>query len=189
MAPATPIGSEVATFRFSSEDFSQRERLTAWREIFGRTVCSLDIEPLAGDRFRSDATVHARPGLGVLAGSSSAVHLSHSKNLIVDDDLSFMTGSMPKWTAFQRGRNPVLGPGDGVLMSNADVGSMSLPDTATFITFKVPVKATRRSSPTSARSSRDASRTTRNRYGCWCAISAPCKTKARCRARSCSGWR
>jgi AraC-like DNA-binding protein len=141
MAPATPIGSEVATFRFSSEDFSQRERLTAWREIFGRTVCSLDIEPLAGDRFRSDATVHARPGLGVLAGSSSAVHLSHSKNLIVDDDLSFMTGSMPKWTAFQRGRNPVLGPGDGVLMSNADVGSMSLPDTATFITFKVPVKA------------------------------------------------
>jgi hypothetical protein len=42
MAPATPIGSEVATFRFSSEDFSQRERLTAWREIFGRTVCSLD---------------------------------------------------------------------------------------------------------------------------------------------------
>jgi hypothetical protein len=30
---------------------------------------------------------------------------------------------MPKWTAFQRGRNPVLGPGDGVLMSNADVGS------------------------------------------------------------------
>jgi AraC-binding-like domain len=141
MAPATPIGSDVATFRFSSEEFSQRERLTAWREIFGRTVCSLDIEPLSADRFRSEATIHARPGLGVLAGSSSGVHLSHSKDLIVDDDLSFMTGSMLKWTAFQRGRNPVLGPGDGVLMSNADVGSMSLPDTARFITFKVPVKA------------------------------------------------
>jgi AraC-like DNA-binding protein len=141
VAPARRIGSDVATFRFSSEDFSQRERLTAWREIFGRTVCSLDIEPLSADRFRSEATVHARPGLGVLAGSSSGVHLSHSKDLIVDDDLSFMTGSMPKWTAFQRGRHPVLGPGDGVLMSNADVGSMSLPDTAQFITFKVPVKA------------------------------------------------
>jgi hypothetical protein len=131
----------VATFRFSTDDFSQRERLSAWREIFGRTVCNLDIEPLAADRFRSDATIYARPGLGVLAGSSSAVHLSHSKNLIVDDDLSFMTGSMPKWTAFQHDRNPVLGPGDGVLMNNAEVGSMLLPDTAAFITFKVPVKA------------------------------------------------
>jgi AraC-like DNA-binding protein len=141
MGTATPPAGDVATFRFSTDDYSKRERLTAWREIFGRTVCSLDIEPLAADRFRSDSTIYARPGLGVLAGSCSAVHLSHSKDLIVDDDLSFMTGSMPNWTASQVGRNPVLGPGDGVLMSNAEVGSMVLPETAEFITFKVPVKA------------------------------------------------
>jgi AraC-like DNA-binding protein len=141
MATAAPATSNVATFRFSTDDFSERERLTAWREIFGRTVCNLDIEPLAADHFRSDSTIYARPGLGILAGSCSAVHLSHPKNLIVDDDLSFMTGSMPKWTAFQHDRNPVLGPGDGVLMNNAEVGSMLLPDTAAFITFKVPVKA------------------------------------------------
>jgi AraC-like DNA-binding protein len=141
MGTATPPAGDVATFRFSTDDYSERERLTAWREIFGRTVCSLDIEPLAADRFRSDSTIYARPGLGVLAGSCSAVHLSHSKELIVDDDLSFMTGSMPKWTASQLGRNPVLAAGDGVLMNNAEVGSMVLPDTAGFITFKVPVKA------------------------------------------------
>jgi hypothetical protein len=99
MGTAAPPAGDVATFRFSTDDFSERERLTAWREIFGRTVCNLDIEPLAADRFRSDSTIYARPGLGVLAGSCSAVHLSHSKDLIVDDDLSFMTGSMPHWTA------------------------------------------------------------------------------------------
>jgi hypothetical protein len=85
----------VPTFRFSTDDFPKRERLTAWRELFGRTVCNLDISPLAVDRSRSDSTIYALPGLGVLASSCSAVHLSHSKNLIVDDDLSFMTGSMP----------------------------------------------------------------------------------------------
>lgn len=141
MGTAAPPAGDVATFRFSTDDFSERERLTAWREIFGRTVCNLDIEPFAPDRFRSDSTIYARPGLGVLAGSCSAVHLSHSKDLIVDDDLSFMTGSMPHWTASQLGRNPVLGPGDGVLMNNVEVGSMVLPDTARFITFKVPLKA------------------------------------------------
>src|SRR5262245_32812145 len=141
MATAAPPAGDVATFRFSTDDYSKRERLTAWREIFGRTVCNLDIEPLAADHFRSDSTIYARPGLGVLAGSCSGVQLSHSKDLIVDDDLSFMTGSMPNWTASQLDRNPVLGPGDGVLMSNAEVGSMVVPETAEFITFKVPVKA------------------------------------------------
>src|SRR5712691_3460204 len=141
MGTAAPPAGDVATFRFSTDDFSERERLTAWREIFGRTVCNLNIEPLAADRFRSDSMIYARPGLGVLVGSCSAVHLSHSRDLIVDDDLSFMTGSMPNWTASQLGRNPVLGPGDGVLMNNAEVGSMVLPDTVRFITFKVPLKA------------------------------------------------
>jgi AraC-like DNA-binding protein len=138
---AAPPAGNVATFRFSTDDFPERERLTAWRELFGRTVCNLDIEPMAADRFRSDSTIYALPGLGVLAGSCSGVHLSHSKNLIVDDDLSFMSGSMPNWTASQLGRNAVLGPGDGVLMTNAEVGSMLLPETAQFTTFKVPVKA------------------------------------------------
>ena len=69
MGTAAPPAGDVATFRFSTDDFSERERLTAWREIFGRTVCKLDIEPLAADRFRSDSTIYARPGLGVLAGS------------------------------------------------------------------------------------------------------------------------
>ena len=141
MAPAAPTGSNMATFRFSTEDFSQRERLTAWREIFARTVCNLDIQPLSADRFHSEATIYARPGLGVLNGSCSGALQTHPKNLIVDDDLSFMTGSMPNWMAFQHGRNPVLGPGDGVLMNNAEVGSILLPDTEHFITFKVPVKA------------------------------------------------
>jgi AraC-like DNA-binding protein len=140
MAPA-PTGREVATFRFSTEDFAQRERLTAWREIFARTVCNLDIQPLAADRFHSEATIYARPGLGVLNGSCSGALQTHPKNLIVDDDLSFMTGSMPKWMAFQHGRNPVLGPGDGVLLNNGEVGSVLLPDTPHFITFKVPLKA------------------------------------------------
>ena len=37
-----------------------------------------------------------------------------------------MAVSAPRWTASQLGRHPTLGPGEGVLMSNADVGSMTL---------------------------------------------------------------
>lgn len=139
MSSKAPLAGQNSKFRFSTEDFSERDRLGALRDIFGRTVCSLEIEPLASDRFRFDTAIYALPGLGVVAGSCSGMKLNHSKNLIVDDDLSFMTGVM-NWTATQLGRNPALGPGDGVLMNNAEVGSMVLPDTAQFTTFKVPMK-------------------------------------------------
>jgi hypothetical protein len=62
MGTAAPPAGDVGTFRFSTDDYSKR-RPTAWREIFGRTVCNLDIEPLAADRFRSNSTIYARPGL------------------------------------------------------------------------------------------------------------------------------
>ena len=141
MSVTPPPAERVPIFRFSTDDFSGRESLTAWREIFGRTVCSLDIDPVMPERFRSEATVCQLHDLGVLKGSTSGVRLSHSKELIVDDDLSFMTGPMPEWTASMLNRNPVLGPGDGCLMNNAEVGSMTLPAETPFITFRVPAAA------------------------------------------------
>src|SRR5438105_18482 len=131
---ATP--HSPSTFRFSTADYTARDSLAAWRDIFGRTVVNLDIEPLTDDRFHCDATVCARPGLGLLFGETSAVHLNHSSDLVVDDDLSFMIGPTGDWIARQLGRECALTSGDGVLMSNAEVGSMSLPSDTRFITFR-----------------------------------------------------
>jgi AraC-like DNA-binding protein len=128
----------VAQLQFSTDAFPEHERLTAWREVFGRTVVNLDIEPLETDRFRSEATVRRLPGLGILFASTGAMHLRHPKELIRDDDLSFMAAPTCAWSAAQLGRNPVCSPGDGVLMDNAEVGSMLLSSTSSFTTFRVP---------------------------------------------------
>jgi AraC-binding-like domain len=114
--PRKPLQSDaIPVFRFSTDAFPERERIAAWREIFGRTVVNLDIEPLNPDGFRAEAAVCQLPGLGVLRASSAAVHLHHTRNLIVNDDLSFMAAPTCPYTASQHGRDPVLGPGDGVL--------------------------------------------------------------------------
>jgi AraC-like DNA-binding protein len=131
----------AAQFRFSTDAFPERERLTAWREVFGRTVCNLDIEPLDPDRFHSEATVCQLPGLGVLFATSGAMHLRHTQELIKDGDLSFMAAPSCAFTAAQLDRNPVCEPGDGVLMTNAEVGSMTLASASRFITFRVPTAA------------------------------------------------
>jgi AraC-like DNA-binding protein len=136
-----PPSDAVPIFRFSTEAFPERERMAAWREIFGRTVVSLDFEPLDPDGFHAEATVCQLPGLGVLRASSAAAHLIHSRELIVDDDLSFMAAPTCPYEASQHGRNSMLAPGDGVLMNNAEVGSMRLASSSQFITFRVPVAA------------------------------------------------
>jgi AraC-like DNA-binding protein len=141
MPPKPPPSDAVAVFRFSTEAFLERERVAAWREIFGRTVVNLDIEPLHPTGFRSEATVCQLPGLGVLFAASDAMHLNHTRELVRDGDLSFMAAPTCQCTASQLGRNPVLGPGDGVLMNNAEVGTMTLASASRFTTFRVPAAA------------------------------------------------
>jgi AraC-like DNA-binding protein len=125
-------------FQFSTDVFAERERVSAWREVFGRTVCSLDIEPLEPATFTSEATVGQLPGLGVLFGSSDAMALTHTRQLIVDGDLSFMAAPTCRYCASQLGRTVELEPGAGVLMTNAEVGSMNLAASSRFVTFRVP---------------------------------------------------
>ena len=146
-APKPPPTAAVPTLRFSTDAFPERERVAAWREIFGRTVVNVDIQPLHPDGFRAKATVCALPGLGILFASNGAQRASLPRELIKHDDVSFMAAPTCQWTASQLGRNPALGPGDGVLMSNTDVGSLTLASQCRFTTFCVPRAAIARLVP------------------------------------------
>jgi hypothetical protein len=43
----------IRPLRFSTDDFPERDRVAMWRELFGRLVARLDIEPLGGVQFRA----------------------------------------------------------------------------------------------------------------------------------------
>jgi AraC-like DNA-binding protein len=141
MPSKPPRTAAVPTLRFSTDAFPERERVAAWREIFGRTVVNVDIQPLNPDRFRAQATVCALPGLGILFACNGAQRATLPREMIKHDDVSFMAAPTCQWTASQLGRNLELGPGDGVLMSNADVGSLTLASQCRFTTFCVPSAA------------------------------------------------
>ena len=128
----------AAQFQFSTDAFSVRERLSAWREIVGRTVCNIDITPLGAENFRSEATVCRLQGLGLLFAKSDAAHLDHTRALIKDDDMSFLAGPTCAWTASQLGRNPECSAGDGVFTNNAEPGSITLSAPTRYMSFRVP---------------------------------------------------
>lgn len=70
-----------------------------------------------------------------------AMHMTHSRELIAGDDLSFVAAPTCQWEGSQAGRTPVCKPGDGMLMNNAEVGSITLTADARFTSFSVPVAA------------------------------------------------
>ena len=43
----TPPENAPAGFRICTDDFPPRERASAWRELYGRSVLRLEIEPLS----------------------------------------------------------------------------------------------------------------------------------------------
>ena len=130
----------LQSFRFSTEAYRAPERARAWCEIFGRTVVGININPVQPDGFRAEATASRWPGFGVIYASTSAAHQANSRELIVNDDISFGVMSAPagSWRASQLGRAVDLQSGDGVLLSNSDLGSISLPDGCRFMTFCLP---------------------------------------------------
>lgn len=137
-----PFSDDAAVFNVSTAGFRPAEATDAWREMFGRAVLRLDLVPLT-DRFEAEATALKWPGFGMISATTSAVRQGNSRELMANDDLSFgwvsfLTGPANTWTATQVGRDATLSPGDGVLMSNYELGSMTFPCRTRFKTFALP---------------------------------------------------
>lgn len=131
------MSSAPLTLKFSTADFGT-ERVEAWRHLFGRSVCELDIEPLPGQNFRSKALVHVLPGLGVASGVSSGARYWRPSHLIMSDDLVFVINHAGADNAQMLGRESVISPGHAVLFAADNVGGTTNKGYSRFTTIRVP---------------------------------------------------
>jgi AraC-like DNA-binding protein len=136
MDEASPSGLQA--FRFSTASYRPHERVAAWREVFGRTLLHIDIDPVSREGFEANALVACGPNFGLLHASTSAAFQANSRALITSDDVSFGVATSGRWGASQLGRSAELQSGDGVFLSNGDVGSISLAEDCHFTTFGLP---------------------------------------------------
>lgn len=112
---AAPVPTRITTTAFAP-----RERITVWREMFGRTIARLDFEPLAPS-FAAQATLRALPGMGLVTMASRELRFHKLKNLIDNDDVVLAIVETGFWDGEQFGRTARLGPGEAILCSNAEV--------------------------------------------------------------------
>ena len=128
-------------FRFSTDSYREHERVAAWREAFGRTLLNIDLAPENTEGFRASAAMCSVGSLGIMRASTSAVRQWNTRGLITNDNVSFGSILNGRWHGTQLGRDAELSAGDGLLLSNGDVGALTLPDECRFLTFVLPKAA------------------------------------------------
>ena len=142
-AGRSPIPTEgPAWFRFCTDTLPEPERIGAFREALGQKMLRLDMEALSGHPFRSDVTVWAPPGLGIVWGDSSPLRVGRTRALVSDgnDSLVFQWANTAGFTEHLR-RESMLRPGEGFVFSCSDPGHVSFPSPVRLVSVSVPRRA------------------------------------------------
>lgn len=136
--PATPTANAKHwTRRFRTSDFPQPDRLEAWREIIGRAVMKVEIEPIPDTQFASDITLRLLPDLCMSSGTTTGMQYRRPRALIDNDDLIMHISLRGGFRAHQREFD--LGKGQAVLMSSEQTGLVSFLDES-YLIFRMPLR-------------------------------------------------
>jgi AraC-like DNA-binding protein len=119
--------SDTASLKFSTAALPVRERVPFWREVFGRKLVRIDVEPLANVPLKAAATLRALPGLRTMSCTSTAARTKRTRELVADgdDDFALLINMGGTMTASQLGREVTLRPGDAALFLHAEPATMT----------------------------------------------------------------
>ena len=138
---AGPANGDCRVVRFLTADYAPRKRFDAWREIYGRTLQRLDIEPLSGEQFHAEATLRRMPGLALMTGRHSASIYHRRRELIHHDDVGVTVGLSSSYEAHQFGRTITMGRGEAVVLTGSEPAFVGVPALGEYINMRAPLRA------------------------------------------------
>jgi AraC-like DNA-binding protein len=102
--------------RFSTRVLPEKQRVTTWREEFGRSLVRVDIEPVGESPFHAQATLHALDGFRMLMCSGSPMHYRRGRDLLADgdDSIGFAVNLGPEAHLSHAGETARLRHGDAI---------------------------------------------------------------------------
>jgi AraC-like DNA-binding protein len=117
-----PTRLDYTHLRLSTDQVPLVDRIGYTREVFGREVFNLDLEPDSAMPLHIDFDLHALPGLKLVTGTARGVRSHRSRNMLADgnDDLFLSLNEKDLCAISHRGREAALRPGDATLISCAE---------------------------------------------------------------------
>jgi AraC-like DNA-binding protein len=136
----TAVENEAQILRISTDDIPERDRLEFAREVYGRTIIKHEIEPIPGGRFYLRGALHRLPGLGIASFAGSGIYTKRTPAQIENDDLVLNVTLAGGRVLRQLGREAVIGKGEAVLSTSADVGTCDI-YSSRWISVRIPFGA------------------------------------------------
>ena len=128
---------EVKRLRVTTQAFQKSDGIEEFREVFGRKILGIEIDPLDGQPLEIDFTLRSLPGLAMATGSLSPVRNRHVAALIDNDDLILAVVRRGVGELHQYGRVTKVNEGEAVLTANGAVATFSGPVPTRMINFRL----------------------------------------------------
>ena len=111
--------------QFSTDAFEPHQRITAWRETFGRAIAKIEADPLEDVPFYAHMAMRPMGDVALAWGQSSLKRAARTRELVATDSNDSLTLQITNTDGFvsQLGRELDVPCGAGVLLSNVDPGS------------------------------------------------------------------
>jgi AraC-like DNA-binding protein len=131
---------DLQSLRVSSADLPDPGRVEAFREIFGRTILRIEMEPLPGHALDVDMTLRGLPGFGIAAGTLSPMRNRHVAALADNDDLVLVALQSGAGHVAQCGREATINCGQAILTANGEAGTFTGHTETRLINFRLSRK-------------------------------------------------
>jgi AraC-like DNA-binding protein len=135
-----PLSRSVRIVRFTTDDIPGRDRVSTFREIYGRTIVKHDVEPEPDHPFHCSATIYALPELAQASVTISPARCPRRLEHIDSDDLVLNITLSGGRTVRQLAREAVVGTGEAVLTTGADPGIVTVHATSRTFSLRMPYR-------------------------------------------------
>ena len=124
--------------RLSTDQFAERDRIEAAREIIGRSLMKMEFELLPDVPFNVDMVFRALPDFAMASGICSAMDCLRTPELIESNGLILTVALSGGAILHVRGEEIQMGGGMAALTRTADVSRCAIHSTSEFVNFRFP---------------------------------------------------
>lgn len=121
----------------STDGFAPAQRLATWREVYGRGIALVDIEPIGENPFHADVTFDLLPHLSIASGSRSPAHYRVTRDLVPNcrDMIGISVLRSGRAEATQFGKDLLAGVGSGSVLVGTDPSTSTMITEGSFVTL------------------------------------------------------
>ncbi len=134
-----PPGVMDATLQFSTDPFAERERVSAWLDIFGRGMAKVDVLPMRDVPFYARMRMRIMPDLVIVSGAGAVKDVGRSRSLVADgNDSVVLQIASCAGSVSQFGQDIAVPAGDAIALPNFDVGHFTFAGEQSVFGVNVP---------------------------------------------------